>query len=56
MLTRVNTWPAFSNSMSGDGGSTSNSLEAIHNGIHNLVGGIGHMGDTGTAGMMIAHA
>lgn len=50
MLTRVNTWPAFSNSTAGDGGSTSNSLEAIHNSIHNLVGGIGHMGDTGTAG------
>lgn len=56
MLTRVNTWPAFSNSTAGDGGSNSNSLEAIHNSIHNLVGGIGHMGDTGTAGMTIAYA
>ena len=34
LLTRVHTWPAFSNHTPGDGGSTNNSLEAIHDGIH----------------------
>ncbi|KIM38482.1 hypothetical protein M413DRAFT_75996 [Hebeloma cylindrosporum] len=49
MLTRVHTWPAFSNHTVGDGGSTSNSLEAIHDGIHADVGGIGQMGDPAVA-------
>jgi tyrosinase len=39
LLTRVHTWPAFSNHTVGDGGSSSNSLEAIHDGIHVDVGG-----------------
>ncbi|KAJ7088152.1 photo-regulated tyrosinase [Mycena epipterygia] len=43
LLTRVHTWPAFSNHTPGDGGSTSNSLEALHDGIHTLVGGDGHI-------------
>ena len=48
MLTRVHTWPAFSNHTVGDGGSTSNSLEAIHDGIHGAVGG--QMSDPAVAG------
>ncbi|KAF8964476.1 common central domain of tyrosinase-domain-containing protein [Flammula alnicola] len=43
MLTRVHDWTAFSNHTVGDGGSSSNSLEAIHDGIHVDVGGNGHM-------------
>jgi tyrosinase len=50
MLTRVTTWPAFSNHTPGDGGSTSNSLEAIHDGIHVDVGGDGFMSDPSVAG------
>lgn len=50
MLTRVHTWAAFSNHTVGDGGSTSNSLEAIHDGIHVDVGGNGHMSDPAVAG------
>jgi len=46
----VNTWPAFSNHTVGDGGSGSNSLEAIHDGIHVMVGGNGHMGNPAVAG------
>ncbi|KAF8903867.1 tyrosinase [Gymnopilus junonius] len=49
MLTRVHTWPAFSNHTVGDGGSTSNSLEAIHDGIHVDVGGNGQMADPAVA-------
>ncbi|KAF8188951.1 tyrosinase [Pholiota molesta] len=49
MLTRVHTWAAFSNHTVGDGGSTSNSLEAIHDGIHVDVGGNGQMGDPAVA-------
>ncbi|KAH9986652.1 tyrosinase [Russula vinacea] len=48
LLTRVNTWPAFSNHTPGDGGSSSNSLEAIHDEIHGIVGG--QMGDPAVAG------
>ncbi|KAI0270057.1 tyrosinase [Gloeopeniophorella convolvens] len=50
LLTRVRTWPAFSNHTPGDGGSSSNSLEAIHDKIHDFVGGRGHMGDPAVAG------
>ncbi|KAF8805055.1 tyrosinase [Phlegmacium glaucopus] len=50
MLTRVHTWPAFSNHTVGDGGSTSNSVEAIHDGIHVDVGGNGQMADPSVAG------
>ena len=50
MLTRVNTWPAFSNHTVGDGGSASNSLEGIHDGIHVDVGGAGQMADPSVAG------
>ncbi|KAI0064090.1 tyrosinase [Artomyces pyxidatus] len=48
LLTRVNTWPAFSNHTPGDGGSSSNSLEAIHDEIHGTIGG--QMGDPSVAG------
>ena len=51
LLARVHTWPAFSNHTPGDGGSTSNSLEAIHDGIHDAVGGGGQMSDPAVAGM-----
>ncbi|KAI0754754.1 photo-regulated tyrosinase [Daedaleopsis nitida] len=50
LLTRVHTWPAFSNHTPDDGGSSSNSLEAIHDGIHVDVGGNGHMSDPAVAG------
>ncbi len=50
LLTRVNTWPAFSNHTPGDGGSSSNSLEAIHDEIHGIVGG--QMGDPAVAGRL----
>lgn len=49
LLTRVHTWPAFSNHTPGDGGSASNSLEAIHDGIHVDVGGAGQMSDPSVA-------
>ncbi|KAH9989732.1 tyrosinase [Russula compacta] len=48
LLTRVHTWPGFSNHTPGDGGSASNSLEAIHDEVHGWVGG--HMGDVPVAG------
>ena len=51
LLTRVRTWPAFSNHTVGDGGSSSNSLEAIHDGIHVDVGG--DMSDPAVAGEYI---
>jgi len=50
MLTRVHTWTAFSNHTVGDGGSSSNSIEAIHDGIHVDVGGMGQMSDPAVAG------
>lgn len=50
LLTRVHTWPAFSNHTPGDGGSSSNSLEAIHDGIHDDIGAGGHMSDPAVAG------
>ncbi|KAJ7480969.1 common central domain of tyrosinase-domain-containing protein, partial [Mycena latifolia] len=49
LLTRVHTWPAFSNTSPGDDGTTTNSLEAIHNDVHNYVGGNGHMSDPAVA-------
>jgi len=48
LLSRVHTWPAFSNHTSGDGGSASNSLEAIHDEIHGIIGG--QMGNPAVAG------
>jgi tyrosinase len=48
LLTRVNDWPGFSNHTPGDGGSSSNSLEAIHDEIHAVIGG--DMGDPSVAG------
>jgi tyrosinase len=50
-LTRIHDWPAFSNHSVGDGGSTSNSIEAIHDGIHGNVGAGGQMSDPSVAGM-----
>ncbi|KAG8981525.1 hypothetical protein FRB93_008563 [Tulasnella sp. JGI-2019a] len=49
LLTLVHTWPAFSNHTPGDGGSSSSSLEAIHDGIHVDVGGDGNMSDPAVA-------
>ncbi|CAA7270513.1 unnamed protein product [Cyclocybe aegerita] len=49
MLTRVHDWTAFSNHTVGDGGSSSNSLEAIHDGIHVDIGGRGQMADPSVA-------
>ena len=43
LLTRVTTWPAFSHHTVGNGGSTSNSLEDIHDGIHVYIRGNGQM-------------
>jgi tyrosinase len=48
LCARVRTWPAFSNHSAGDGGSSSNSLEAIHDEIHGTIGG--HMGYPEVAG------
>ncbi|GAW02360.1 tyrosinase [Lentinula edodes] len=50
LLTRVHTWPAFSNHTPDDGGSTSNSLEGIHDSVHVDVGGNGQMSDPSVAG------
>ncbi|TFY66267.1 hypothetical protein EVG20_g4820 [Dentipellis fragilis] len=50
LMWKVKTWAAFSNIRIGDGGSSSNSVEAIHNSIHNLVGRKGHMGSPEVAG------
>ncbi|KAH9969746.1 hypothetical protein BC827DRAFT_1277089 [Russula dissimulans] len=47
------TWPAFSNHTPDDGGSSSNSLEAIHDEVHVVVGGSGHMGDPAVAGRLL---
>ncbi|KZV72071.1 Di-copper centre-containing protein [Peniophora sp. CONT] len=57
MLTRAKTWADFSNTgLGGDRASTANSLEAIHDGIHNDCGGGtpdgrigGHMSDPAIA-------
>ncbi|KAF7295866.1 Tyrosinase [Mycena chlorophos] len=49
LFLRVHTWPGFSNHSPGDGGSTSNSLEAIHDMMHNNIGGLGHMSDPAVA-------
>ncbi|KAJ6502787.1 tyrosinase [Mycena vitilis] len=49
LLTRVHTWPAFSNHTPGDGGSSSNSLEAIHDSVHVDIGGNGQMADPSVA-------
>ncbi|KAF9044148.1 tyrosinase [Panaeolus papilionaceus] len=49
MLTRVRTWPAFASHTVGDGGSSSNSIEAVHDSIHVYVGGNGHMSDPSVA-------
>ncbi|KAI0647845.1 photo-regulated tyrosinase [Trametes meyenii] len=49
MLTRLHTWPAFSNHTAGNGGGA-NSLESVHDGIHVMVGGGGHMSSTEVAG------
>ncbi len=52
MMTRVKSWAAFSSHTVGDGGSSSNSVEAIHDNIHVLVGGNGHMSDPSVAGKL----
>jgi len=53
MLTRVNTWPAFSNHSPSEGSALANSLEVIHDNIHSQVGGEGHMGDPAVAGIVL---
>ncbi|KAH9940686.1 photo-regulated tyrosinase [Amylocystis lapponica] len=52
LMTRVNTWEAFSNHTPGDGGSATASLEGIHDGIHNDVGGFSSSGNTSYRGHM----
>ena len=54
LLTKVNTWFALSNNTVGDGGSATDSLEAIHNSVHGVIGG--HMGDPAVAGMLFCAA
>nr|BAE48754.1 polyphenoloxidase [Agaricus blazei] len=49
MFNRVTTWAHFSSHTESSGGSTSNSIEAIHDNIHVLVGGRGHMSDPSVA-------
>ncbi|KIY67701.1 Di-copper centre-containing protein [Cylindrobasidium torrendii FP15055 ss-10] len=48
-LTTIHDWPRFSNSRT-QSDSSADSIEAIHDDIHVLVGGQGHMGDISTAG------
>ncbi|KAI0667737.1 tyrosinase [Trametes maxima] len=45
LLTRTHTWDAFSCHSPGNAPCISNSLEAIHDAVHDCVGGGGHMGD-----------
>ncbi|KAI0647846.1 tyrosinase [Trametes meyenii] len=45
LLTRTHTWNSFSCHSPGNGPCISNSLEAIHDAVHDCVGGGGHMGD-----------
>ncbi|KAI0725255.1 photo-regulated tyrosinase [Fomitopsis betulina] len=53
MLTRLTSWEHFSNHTAKQLPATANSLEAVHDDVHNLVGGLepflGHMSDTSTA-------
>ena len=55
LLTRVHSWPAFSNHTTAPPGveKNTNSLEAIHDRIHSYVGGNGHMGDPAVAGVTL---
>ncbi|KAF7290719.1 Di-copper centre-containing protein [Mycena indigotica] len=50
-LTRLHTWPEFSNKASGNK-ALANSLETIHDGVHDNLGGLGpgHMGHPAVAG------
>jgi tyrosinase len=54
LMTQVRTWPAFSNHTPSEGGSSSSSLEAIHDAIHDILGGNGHMGNVAMAGTFLA--
>lgn len=49
MLTRADRWSAMADHTPDNGGSATNSLEAIHDNIHVLVGGLGHMSDPSVA-------
>ncbi|KAF9444741.1 polyphenol oxidase [Macrolepiota fuliginosa MF-IS2] len=49
MLTRVTGWSQFSSHTTSKGGNATNSLEAIHDNIHVLIGGNGHMSDPAVA-------
>jgi tyrosinase len=49
MFNRAITWAHFSNHNEEPNGSTTNSIEAIHDNIHVLVGGDGHMSDPAVA-------
>ena len=51
----IHDWPAFRNHAVGDGGSTSNSPEAIHDEIHGNVGAGGLLSDPSVAGMFYMH-
>ena len=50
MFVFLNSWPEFSNTRAHKKGQPATSLEGIHNGIHNLSGGGGHMSDVSLAG------
>lgn len=58
MLLRVHNWDVFSNhfeSADGDVFGPGNSLEGIHDSIHDLVGGGGHMSSVPHAGKSFQH-
>ena len=59
MLTRLVSWEYFSNHTAKQSPPVANSLEAIHDDVHNLVGGLepfpGHMSDTSLAGECILY-
>ena len=51
MLTLIKNWNNFSNhTYAPQQGAVANSLEAIHDNIHGIVGGGGHMGNIAYAG------
>jgi len=53
MLTRVNNWDAFSNHSASQDDSLSNSVESIHDNIHDKVGGGGNMSFVPVAGIVV---
>lgn len=56
MLTLIKNWNNFSNhTYAPQQGAVANSLEAIHDNIHGLVGGSGHMGNIAYAGELLLY-